>query len=238
MLRVAFCDDQIEILTELSSLIEKYRLEKNLEVEFSAFQSPIELLARVEKGVNYDILFLDILMGVENGIQVAKELRDYDSNVKIIFLTSTPEYAVQSYQVKATFYQLKPIRKDAFYRIMDQIVSEQLQEQCDYLIVKCKTGITRIKIAQLEYCEVINRSMFFHLSNGKELESADRIEDIEDRLKEFKRFIRPHRSYLINMDYIQIISTRCITMESLTSIPIPHGKCTQVKDRYLEYLCK
>lgn len=236
MLKIAFCDDQLEILKELSSLIDLYRMEKNLEIEYTSFLSPIELLMRVERGASYDVLFLDILMQGENGIAVAKELREYDNHVKIVFVTSTSEYAVESYQVNATFYQLKPIRKEAFDRIMDQIVSEQIHEESSFLIVKCKSGITKIKLAQLEYCEVINRSLYFHLTSGKELESADKLDDLEKRLENNLEFIRPHRSFLVNMKYIQKITSRLITMDSLMTIPIPHGKYTQIKNTYLEYL--
>ena len=102
MLKIAFCDDDLEILKELGILLDKYKTERDEDLTCTVFQSPLELLAAIEKGFSFDILFLDILMPGENGIETAKEIRQYDNNMKIIFLTSSPEFAVQSYTVKAS----------------------------------------------------------------------------------------------------------------------------------------
>ena len=65
----------------------------------------------------------------ENGIEAAREIRQYDSNVKIIFLTSSAEFAVQSYTVGAYFYQLKPIWPESFFRLMDSVIAACSREQ-------------------------------------------------------------------------------------------------------------
>ena len=109
MIQIGFCDDDPSVLDELHELLGSYRTEHNADIAPTAFQSPFELLASIEKGARFDILLLDVLMPGENGIEAAREIRQYDSNVKIIFLTSSAEFAVQSYTVGAYFYQLKPI---------------------------------------------------------------------------------------------------------------------------------
>ena len=88
MLKIAFCDDDLEILKELGILLDKYKKERDEDLTYTVFQSPLELLAAIEKGFSFDILFLDILMPGENGIETAKEIRQYDNNMKIIFLIS------------------------------------------------------------------------------------------------------------------------------------------------------
>ena len=62
----------------------------------------------------------------QNGMDVAKEIRQYDTNMKIIFLTSSPEFAVESYSVGAYFYQLKPIWEESFFRLMDAVLGRKL----------------------------------------------------------------------------------------------------------------
>lgn len=235
MIKLAFCDDDLSILEELSVLIDQYRVERNQEMEYAAFQSPLELLAEIEKGMRLDVLFLDVVMPGENGIEVAKEIRQYDNNVKIIFLTSSAEFAVQSYTVGAYFYQLKPIWEESFYRLMDSVIVECKKEQQFSLIMRCKTGITRIELNKLEYCEVIGRTLLFHMDNGNVLERVGSLDELCSQLIQFDHFMRPHRSYLINMEYIQNISSKMITLTSLAQIPIPHGKYSEIKDLYLEY---
>lgn len=235
MLKTAFCDDDLSVLNEISVLLDKYRVERNREIEYTAFHSPLELLANIEKGMLFDILFLDIIMPGENGIHVAKEIREYDNNVKIIFLTSSSEFAVQSYTVGAYFYQIKPIWEESFFRLMDSVIDECKKVQEFSLIMRCKNGITRIDLDKLEYCEVIGRTLLIHMENGKIWERAGSMDELHNQLSQYKNFLRPHRSFLINMEYIQNISSRAITMTSLTEIPIPHGKYSETKNIYLEY---
>ena len=115
--------DDLSVLDELHELLGSYRAEHNADIAPTAFQSPFELLASIEKGARFDILLLDVLMPGENGIEAAREIRQYDSNVKIIFLTSSAEFAVQSYTVGAYFYQLKPIWPESFFRLMDSVIA-------------------------------------------------------------------------------------------------------------------
>lgn len=235
MIKIAFCDDELSMLNKFQVLLNRYRVEKNQEIEYAAFRNPIELLAAVERGIQFDILFLDVIMPGENGIDTAAEIRHYDSNVKIIFLTSSAEFAVQSYAVNAFFYQLKPVNEESFFRVMDAVLDECEKEQTDSLILRCKSGITRIELRHLEYCEVIHRTLFFHLTSGKVLESIGSLDELCVQLKPYNNFLRPHRSYLVNLEYVQSLSTRAITMSCLTEIPIPRGKYSEFKNTFLEY---
>lgn len=235
LIKIAFCDDDISVLNDIRILLDEYRVERNQDVSYTAFHSPFDLMEEIERGSRFDVLLLDVLMPGETGIDAAAEIRNYDKNVKIIFLTSSSEYAVQSYSVEAFFYQLKPIWKEAFFSLMDSVISACQKEQGSSLILRCKTGITRIELRHLEYCEVIHRTLFIHLTSGKVLESIGSMEDLCRQLEEYGCFIRPHRSFVVNLEHVQSISHNVITMSCLTGIPIPRGKYNEVKDAYLEY---
>lgn len=210
-------------------------MERNREICYTAFQNPLDLLAEMERGTRYDVLFLDVLMPEETGIDTAAEIRGYDSNVKIIFLSSSAEFAVQSYTVGAYFYQLKPIWEESFFRLMDSALSACDKEQTNSLIVRCKTGITRIELRRLEYCEVIHHTLLFHLTSGKVLESIGSMDELSRQLEPYGRFLRPHRSYLINLEHVQELSYRAVTMSCLAQIPLPRGKYHEVKTAYLKF---
>lgn len=235
MIKIAFCDDDMEVLHQMNELLDRYRVERNEDITYAAFQSPFELLTEIEKGIRPDILFLDVVMPGQNGMDVAKEIRQYDTNMKIIFLTSSPEFAVESYSVGAYFYQLKPIWEGSFFRLMDAVLAECEKKKKNSLILRSKDGITRIDLQQLEYCEVLGRKLLFHLENGAVLESAGSLDDLAGQLMQYSNFFRPHRSFLVNMEYIQNISSRSIKMVNDAEIPIPHGKCSEIKNTYIEY---
>ena len=235
MVKVAFCDDDIGVLGQMQTFFDRYRRERGREIAYTAFHSPVELMTEIERGTRFDVLFLDILMPGENGIETAAEIRGYDRNVKIIFLTSAPEFAVKSYEVEAYFYQLKPLRWESFSRVMDSALEMCEQERKNKLILQCKSGITSLDPDRLEFCEVIHRTLLFHLSSGKVLESAGSLDELSRRLEPYGCFLRPHRSYLIHLGYVQSISYRAVTLSSLTEIPIPRGKYNAIKDAFLEY---
>lgn len=235
MIKIALCDDDLYALNDITGLLELYRIEHQQEIACAVFSSPLELLAEMEKGLRLDVLFLDVIMPGEDGISVAKEIRQYDDTVKIIFLTSSAEFAVESYGVGAYFYQMKPVCEEKLFQLLDSVIAECEKEKHSSLVVRCKNGITRIRLEKLIYCEVIGRTLIFHLQNGKVLESIGCMEELCTKLAPYDSFLHPHRSFVVNMEYIQNISYKTITMENHVEIPIPHGKCSKIKSKYLEY---
>ena len=235
MIKIALCDDDLSVLKDTRLLIEQYCAKRNQKIVCAAFCNPLELLAEIEKGMRPDILFLDVLMPGENGICVAKEIRQFDDTVKLLFLTSSSEFAVDSYTVDAFYYQLKPVYPEHFFRLMDAVISECRKVRQGSLFMRGKSGITRIDLRKLKYCEVNGHTLIFHLENERIVKSAGSLDELYGKLGQLENFLRPHRSYVVNMEYIQSISYKAVTMDDMTEIPIPHGKCSEIKKRYLEY---
>lgn len=175
------------------------------------------------------------MMPGENGIDTAREIRRYDQSMKIIFLTSSAEFAVESYTVGAYFYQLKPIWQESFFRLLDSVIAECAKSGSMSLILRCKSGITRVELDKLEYCEVLGRALWLHLTDGTVLESGGGMDHLCEQLTEHDNFLRIHRSYLVNLDHIKSIVPKTITMDSLAELPVPRGKYAELKDLYLEY---
>lgn len=159
MTRIAFCDDDAALLHQMQDFLEQYRTLRGVQLELAPYTKPMELLADIEAGVRFDVLFLDVLMPGINGINAAREIRRYDTAVQIIFVTSSSEFAVQSYVVGAYYYQLKPIWKDSFFRLTDAVLAECRKRTQHSLILRCKSGVTRITLDSLEYCEVQGRTL-------------------------------------------------------------------------------
>lgn len=240
MYRIAFCDDNESVLNELTFLLEKYCHDTQTQIEYAVYTSSFDLTYDLDsrKDKQFDILFLDVLMPLQNGISVAKEIRSHNKDIKIIFLTTSSEFAVQSYTVNAFYYQMKPISEKTFFILMDSVLKECEKDKSSSLLLNCKSGITRIKLSELEYCEVTGRTLNFHLYGGTVLQGNGRMDSLWQTLCEQERFIRPHRSFIVNMDFIQNISSGGILLTSLVKIPIPRGKYTEAKNAYLNFAFK
>lgn len=235
MIQIGFCDDDTAVLEQLQTLLAQYQTERGEEIGYTGFQTPLDLLAAIERGARFDILLLDVIMPGENGIDTAAEIRTYDKNVKIIFLTETAEFAVQSYCVGAYFYQLKPIWAESLFQLLDSALEACAREKSHCLILRCKNGITRVELKDLEYCEVIHRTLQLHLADGTVLESIGSLDELFRQLEPYGNFLRPHRSYLVNLDYVRTISANAITLSGGVEIPLPRGRHNEVKNAFLAH---
>ena len=213
MLQIAVCDDDIDELSNMVQLINLYRTSKNFDCEYAVFPNGFELVSALEKGKRFDIYCLDIIMPGFSGIDVAKEIRGFDKTAPIIFFTSSPEFALESYSVKAINYVLKPISKEKLFFTLNEVLEQiKAKKDEDVLIVKSHEGIQKVLISNLVFAEVIGRNVLYHLRSGKVIECTEAFSSVCDNLLKYGCFIKPHRSYLVNMQYVDTISGNYIIL--------------------------
>jgi len=234
MLQIAVCDDNLDELSNMVQFINLYRTSKNLNCEYAVFTNGFDLISALEKGRQFDIYCLDIIMPGFTGIDVAKEIRVFDKTAPILFFTTSPEYALESYSVKAVNYILKPLSKEKFFFALDDILEQmEVEKNNDAIIVKSNEGIQRILITNLVFAEVISRKVLYHLMSGKVIECTDSFTAVCDNLLKYGCFIKTHRSYIVNMQYVDTIEDRRVTLQTLLSVPIAQGKAKEIKEQYL-----
>ncbi|NMA52657.1 MAG: response regulator transcription factor [Peptococcaceae bacterium] len=236
MLQFAICDDSIDELSNMVQLFNLYRVSRNLSCEYAVFPNGFELVSALEKGKRFDIYCLDIIMPGFMGIDLAKEIRGFDQTAPLIFFTSSSEFALESYSVKALNYVLKPITKEKLFFILDEVL-EQIKaiKNEDALIVKNNKGIQKILISNLAFVEVIGRNVLYHLRSGKVIECKESFSSVCDKLIKYECFIKPHRSYLVNMQYVDTIDNHHMALQTFSVIPIAQRKAREIKQRYLNY---
>lgn len=236
MLKLAICDDNNVELSNLVQLITQYGEARHIHCQYATFSNGFELVSALEKGKRFDIYCLDIMMPVFTGLDAAKEIRTFDKTAPILFISASPEYALESYSVRAINYVLKPIARDKLFLIFDELVEQMNAEKNeDAIIVKSTEGIQKILISNLVFVEVIGRSVLYHLLSGRVIECAESFSSACDALLKYRCFIKPHRSYLVNMRYVDTIQNKQIILQTLTTIPIVQGKAKEIKAQYLAY---
>ena len=236
MLQIALCDDNIDELSNRVQLLDLYRTSRHLSCEHAVFPNGFELVSALEKGKRFDIYCLDIMMPGFTGIDVAKEIRIFDKTAPILFFTASPEFALESYSVKAINYILKPISKEKLFFTFDELLEHiKANEQEDAVIVKSNEGIRKILVSNLVFAEVIGRTVLYHLRSGKVIECTEPFSSACDSLLKFGCFVKPHRSYLVNMQYVDTIENHRITLQTLSSVPVAQGKAREMKQQYLNY---
>ena len=234
MLKIAVCDDSRELLEKVEKDLHEYENVRNTPVTVHTYTNAVDLLDGLKK-TDYDILILDIIMPGFTGMQAAHEIRKFNEEIKIIFLTSSKEFAIESYSVGAYYYLLKPVLKEKLFSVLDKVVSEitSKQESC---VIYTHMGIVNIPFAKIECLEVYNKHLVFHLSDGSTKETRGALTDYENVFLERKEFLKIHRSYILNMDYIHSIEAGEITTYSGKRFPVSRLLAKDIKEHYMNYM--
>lgn len=235
MVQLAICDDNIDELSNMAQLVNAYRISRNFNCKYTVFSNGVDLVSALEKGKRFDIYYLDIIMPSFTGIDAAKEIRRFDKTAPIIFFSSSPEFALESYSVKAINYVLKPVSKEKLFFTFDEVLDRTKAEKDEAIIVKSNDGIQRILISNLVFAEVIGRYVLYHLRSGKVIECTDSFSAVCDNLLKYGQFIKPHRAFIVNMQYVDTIQNNRVRLQTLSSVPIAQGKVREIKQQYLDY---
>ncbi|MEG1558439.1 MAG: LytTR family DNA-binding domain-containing protein, partial [Oscillospiraceae bacterium] len=159
----------------------------------------------------------------------------FDENTKIIFLTSSPEFAVESYSVGATTYLLKPIAREMLFPVLDKLfVTMQRADDC--LVIKCKTGVIRILFSKLCCVEVLGKVLSFHMSDGTVYETAAPLSEYEEAILLRPEFLRVHRSFLVNLWQMRELNAQDFITLCGKTVPISRRLYPQVRDAYMKSL--
>lgn len=182
-----------------------------------------------------DIIFLDIMMPLLSGMDTAREIRQRDKAVKIVFLTSSPEYALESYSVKASGYILKPVSDEKLSEVLNDC-NAALKEEPEHLLLKSIHGYHKIYLHVIEYIEAQNKRVVFFLKSGQSLMITEPLYSFENKLLAKDGFFKCHRSYIVSMLYVNSFSLTDITMKSGCRIPIARGSGKAFQDAYFSYM--
>lgn len=230
MLKIGICDDSKIFLICAEKLIRKWSDERRIPVKIYPFNNGDKLVA-ANTEERLDIIFLDIIMPLLNGMDAARELRQRDKSVKIIFLTSSPEFALESYEVKAQGYVLKPIAYDKLKELLDEC-AQSFAEEPKNMVIKTVTGYQKLYFHEIEYAEAQNKRVFFHLRSGNIIESAEPFHSFEERFSSQDGFFKCNRSYLVYLQNVDHFTAAEITTKSGRNIPVSRGYAKAFKEAY------
>ncbi len=241
MIHLAICDDDKQTLDSVGQLVTKYAdMNPQLGLIVNKFNSVYDLVESIEKGErSYQIYVLDIIMPLINGIDVGKYIRKYDEQALIIFMTSSTDYVMDALSVSLFQYLLKPIESQKLYPVLERACSKITQTMDTNVMLRVKGGIAYVRYHQIMYIEYINHAMTFHLATGKSfitMVMRESFSNYIDMHLQDPRFIKPHASFVVNMDFVQLITTKEFEMINGEKIPISKRAYTNVRRKFINYM--
>jgi DNA-binding LytR/AlgR family response regulator len=212
-------------------LVSKWAGENNISITLDMFDSAENFKAAWSENKKHDILLLDIEMSGQNGMELAREIRQSDTKLTIIFITGYVDYISEGYDVGALHYLMKPIKEDKFYEVLEKALSGL--RQISRTIVFPKTGgDIKIKADDIIYAEVLSHTVILHLANGKE-EFQMRISDMEKLLGD--GFFKCHRSFIVSLKYVRRVTKTAMILENGNEIPLSRNLYDAANQAFIKY---
>ncbi len=222
LIKIAVCDDEKVVLDRVASIINLEFSQKNVNVAIDKFQDKQSLISSPNID-DYNIMFLDIDLKTDNGIDVAEELRKKGFTGLIIFITAFARYSIDGYKVEAFRFILKSNLEKGISECVTAIIEKLgLNNFCFEEL--------NINISELIYIESSDHKLIFYLANDKRYECWGKLSDVEAK-SEHIELIRIHQSYIINLQHFKSIERYRVTLNNGIKLPIPKPKYNDISTK-------
>lgn len=229
-MEIAVCDDDSLDRNLTAAQLRRCLFENGTGGGIMCFSNAVELIYEIQDGKIFDIIFLDIYMDKLLGIDAARQLRAMGYPGKIVFLTGTSGFAVESYEVKAAGYLLKPLSYERLNAFMTEML---LDFDNEVYHIKRRSEIISLQYNDIFFIESCNSKCLLHNEAGETLCIYKRLGDIEYELND-KRFLRCHQSYLVNMNHI-VHADKNFEMANGETVLIRQKSIREIKQHYLDF---
>lgn len=235
---IAICDDDLTDASRIQGLVRQYCRERpGVELEAVYFESGQALLDAVKEGQSFSLYLLDILLPEMSGIAIADRLAELRARAPVIFLTSSPEYALDAFRVRALNYLLKPIQAPDLFVALDEALASRTRPRP--VLIPTEEGETAVPIDRIVYAECNIHRVRYHLSDGSVLLSRTLRVPFSQAVRpllESNRFLQPHRSYVVNADYVLQLAGNSLTLMDEQSIPVSQLRMPEVRRQYMDMM--
>lgn len=216
----------------LIDLLENYFKINQINYKIHVCASKEELLEFI---LGSDLLFLDIELNQENGIELGMQLNKIMHYCKIVIVSMYQKYLIDGYKIHASRYMLKPLERNFFFLEMDSLISEYFKNSEGFFDEKLKRG--KILYHEIMYIDVYNRKTALHMINGEILYANKTLGYWKEKCKE-QPFEQTHKSVIVNFDYISGIDQNDIILSNGERVPISRGFKNSFNDGYVNYLAR
>ena len=231
-MRIAVCDDQKNDRQKLLDYLKMELDRLRISAEILNFENGEALLSAATK-TSFQIYFLDIFMDKTDGVAVARTLRERGIEAAVVFITSSRDYFAEGFEVGAVHYLVKPFKKEdisiALARSLKLVGNAER-----YIEVTANRERQRILLSELIWAESKDKVCCLHLKS-REIRSYIHLDELEEMLDD-PRFLRCHRSFLINMDLVARAEKNWFYTIDNAEIPMRQAERAYLRRSYENYL--
>ncbi len=238
MLKLAICDDNAEQLNKIAAAVKRYFAARpKHEIQIEVFSAAFAFLEHLDKTGGFEIALLDICMPGILGTEVAKEIRCRHDKTEIIFLTTSDEYAVDAFALKAAHYLLKPFTQAQLDEAMDRAMI-RFSTEAKTLTIRADDGtLYTVGLNDIRYIESFTHELTFHLTDGTLTESRRGLARLSKELETLSpgQFVSPYKGYVLNLGAVRSVQADCVTLRGGETIPLAKRSFAALRDKYMNF---
>lgn len=235
-MNIAIIDDTATDRTLLSAFLKRYLKKSVPKCEFHIYEFESgEAFFSTYAHTMFDLLFIDYYMHGMSGMEVAREVRSTNHSCAIFFTTTSPDYAIESFLVKASGYLLKPYKYAELFQLLN--LCDVLQQYAAKPFVEYRDGKNnyRLFLSDIISCTTNGHYVIISLKDREYLRIRSSFDAFSTPLLSYPQFLITCRGYLINMDYVSSVEDCDFIMKNNASIPITKKNKTEIKGIYEKY---
>ena len=175
---------------------------------------------------------MDIFMAETSGVDLAREIRSLSTDAKIVFLTSSNEFAAESYEVGAMDYILKPPTQSQVKKVFENYMKTQ-KSQRRYILVKRGRDEVRIEEAGILYVRTIGNETSIHTKTGV-IRAYYPLREIEKQL-DVSRFLKVRKGLITSMDYIESMEGDYCVLKNGEEYAISRKNKSENRKKFYDY---
>ncbi|MBR3964223.1 MAG: response regulator transcription factor [Clostridia bacterium] len=230
MISIAICDDSLQDATRLRGVCESFS--SACEIEYSVFTDAEEFLSKHQKA-QFDIVFLDVEMPNQSGLDVGKKIRAANNQTIIIFSTSYPQYAIDAYDCEAFHYLLKPISEEKLEFTLKRAI-KKISLSRQYHCIKIHNTTRRLPLSDIYFIEYCRKHIIYHTKYDV-IETTGRFSDVIDALHNHG-FYQVHQGYIVNFDKVYDFKGYSIILDDKRTVMMSVRKKKEVVLAYSKYV--
>lgn len=224
MLKVAICDDEMAVVSQIEKLISDICAGEGISVTMHSFYNGSELARQIIEGDRFDIICMDIQMDAGDGITAAENIRKADDEVLLIYISGYEKYMIELFRLDVFAFIRKPIDEERFRRIILSAY-ERVCNKSVYFTYQYKNEEFRVLCKDILYFESEGRNIKIYTKNGETLKLIGKLNQIEERLQSGKiPFLRIHQSFLVNYQHIKSRSKSFVKIKGDIQLPISEDR--------------
>lgn len=235
LLSIAICDDQEQEVEEMYQMVHEVVCDYSVPYKIIKCSNGEDLIYELGEYGSFDLIFMDVELKRDNGVEVAKRIREKDPYCKIVFVSGYNQYYKSAFSVQPFQFIDKPINQDEFKEITRAAIKHIVNEN-EVFSFENKWKHYRISLKDILYFTSEHRIVRVYTKDGNQFEFYGKMNDVETVLEQISTaFLRVHKSHLLNMNYIKVLQRDVVVLQDDSELMVSARRRKEVLERYMAY---